>query len=269
MELGGRTENLTSTALNEAGHIQCRKDNEHWITGSWICFMFTVSSKKFNLPYALITSDANAFGWLAGLSPFPHCAHVKIGNVSLCFFAWDLMVPWCSVSRFYYPTFSQTSAYPDTQKTLSLLNTPGSVLSKKGVRKFVHFLFDLWLKEIGLVSATFLLLIIPPILPFAAISSMIRNDFSTHVFFFHYQFYQLKTTHICVAHQIFPEEKPVCSDQMTICLSQRYFSIWPHFTKTKFHKLKPERMHLKKKKRKASDIYEKTTSMETLKFLLK
>lgn len=87
MELGGRTENLTSTALNEAGHIQCRKDNEHWITGSWICFMFTVSSKKFNLPYALITSDANAFGWLAGLSPFPHCAHVKIGNVSLCFFA--------------------------------------------------------------------------------------------------------------------------------------------------------------------------------------
>lgn len=194
MELGERTENLTSTALNEAGHIQCRKDNELWITGSWICFMFTVSSKKFNLPYALITSDANAFGWLAGLSPFPHCAHVKIGNVSLCFFAWDLMVPWCSVSRFYYPTFSQTSAYPDTQKTLSLLNTPGSVLSKKGVRKFVHFLFDLWLKEIGLVSVTFLLLIIPPILPFAAISSMIRNDFSTHVFFFHYQFYQLKTT---------------------------------------------------------------------------
>lgn len=42
-----------------------------------------------------------------------------------------------------------------------------------------------------------------------------------------------------------PEEKPLGLDQMIICISRRYFNIWPRFTKAKFHKLEPERMHLK------------------------
>lgn len=108
-----------------------------------------------------------------------------------------MLCVWILLS-YIFPQKVHTSAYPDSQETLSLLDTPWSVLSMKGVRKLGHFLFDLWLKKIGVVSVTFLLLIIPPVLQFAVISNMIRDNFQLMCCFSHYQFYQLKiTTYLC------------------------------------------------------------------------
>ena len=104
MGLGRRTWDLTSTALDEAGHSQCRKRRT---LDYWFLDLLPVHTTFQTVPSSLCIDHFRCEClWLAGLSRFPHCAHMKIGNVPLCFSSWDLMVTWRSVSRFYYPTSS-------------------------------------------------------------------------------------------------------------------------------------------------------------------
>lgn len=177
-----------------------------------------------------------------------------------------MLCVWILLS-YIFPQKVHTSAYPDSQETLSLLDTPWSVLSMKGVRKLAHFLFDLWLKKIGVVSVTFLLLIIPPVLQFAVISNMIRDNFQLMCCFSHYQFYQLKiTTYLCGTSSSPRREISMFRSNDHMPISEIFQHLAPLY-QSQVSQVKTRKNEFWKCK--AVDIYKKTTSMGRLKFLLK